>query len=64
MIVHQQRYNVDELFQLLVNEAICHGPPMRRDSWQLPEAFFDRFGFLLGPELERIRNKKWPSTAK
>ncbi|KAF8980812.1 hypothetical protein BGZ46_003678 [Entomortierella lignicola] len=60
MIVHQHRYNVDELFQLLIDGAICHGPPLKRDSWQLPDAFFDRFGFLLGLELERIRNKTWP----
>ncbi|KAG0353543.1 hypothetical protein BC939DRAFT_162090 [Gamsiella multidivaricata] len=60
MIVHQNRYSVDELFQVLIDGAICHGPPLRRDSWQLPEAFFERFGFLLGPELERIRNKTWP----
>ncbi|KAF9997263.1 hypothetical protein BGZ80_008456 [Entomortierella chlamydospora] len=60
MIVHQHRYDADELFKLLVNEAICHGPPLRKDSWQLPDSFFDRFGFLLGPELNRIRNKTWP----
>ncbi|KAI1315317.1 hypothetical protein EDD11_000978 [Mortierella claussenii] len=60
MIVHQHRYNADEVFQLLVNEAICHGSPLERNSWQLPEAFFDRFGFLLGLELDRIRNKAWP----
>ncbi|KAG0239003.1 hypothetical protein BGX31_003126 [Mortierella sp. GBA43] len=64
MIVHQHRYDADELFQLLISEAICHGSPMKRDNWQLPEAFFDRFGFLLGLELERIRNKKWPPKAK
>ncbi|KAF9350274.1 DNA-binding transcription factor yap1 [Mortierella sp. AD094] len=60
MIVHQHRYNADELFQLLIDEAICHGSPLRKDSWQLPDSFFDRFGFLLGPELDRIRNKTWP----
>ncbi|KAF9914080.1 hypothetical protein BX616_009014 [Lobosporangium transversale] len=60
MIVHQHRYDPDELFQLLIDGAICHGPPLHKDSWQLPEAFFERFGFLLGLELERIRNKKWP----
>ncbi|KAF9176628.1 hypothetical protein BGZ51_004976 [Haplosporangium sp. Z 767] len=60
MIVHQHRYNADEVFQLLLDEAICHGPPLNKASWQLPEAFFDRFGFLLGLELERIRNKSWP----
>ncbi|KAF9909882.1 DNA-binding transcription factor yap1 [Linnemannia zychae] len=60
MIVHQQRYNADELFQLLIDEAVCHGPPLHKDSWQLPEAFFDRFGFLLGLEFERIRRKMWP----
>ncbi|KAF9121730.1 DNA-binding transcription factor yap1 [Linnemannia schmuckeri] len=60
MIVHQQRYNADELFQLLIDEAVCHGPPLHKDSWQLPEAFFDRFGFLLGLEFDRIRRKMWP----
>ncbi|KAG0320310.1 hypothetical protein BGZ99_004587 [Dissophora globulifera] len=60
MIVHQHRYDVDELFELLINGAICHGSPLRRDSWQLPDEFFDRFGFLLGLEQERIRNKTWP----
>ncbi|KAF9439279.1 hypothetical protein BGZ76_006008 [Entomortierella beljakovae] len=60
MIVHQHRYDVDELFQLLISEAICHGPPLRKDSWELPEPFFEKFGFLLGPELDRIRNKTWP----
>ncbi|KAF9551295.1 DNA-binding transcription factor yap1 [Mortierella hygrophila] len=60
MIVHQQRYNADELFQLLIDEAVCHGPPLHKDSWQLPEAFFDRFGFLLGLEFDRIRHKMWP----
>ncbi|KAF9138553.1 DNA-binding transcription factor yap1 [Mortierella sp. GBA39] len=60
MIVHQQRYNADELFQLLIDEAVCHGPPLHKDSWQLPEAFFVRFGFLLGLEFDRIRHKMWP----
>ncbi|KAG0278022.1 DNA-binding transcription factor yap1 [Linnemannia gamsii] len=60
MIVHQQRYNADELFQLLIDEAVCHGPPLHKDSWQLPEAFFERFGFLLGLEFDRIHRKMWP----
>ncbi|KAF9953859.1 hypothetical protein BGZ70_000092, partial [Mortierella alpina] len=60
MIVHQHRYNADEVFQLLLDEAVCWGPPLHKDSWQLPDAFFDRFGFLLGIELERIRSKIYP----
>ncbi|KAF9948807.1 hypothetical protein BGZ72_009343 [Mortierella alpina] len=60
MIVHQHRYNADEVFQLLLDEAVCWGPPLNKDSWQLPDAFFDRFGFLLGIELERIRSKTYP----
>ncbi|KAF9271628.1 hypothetical protein BGZ68_003292 [Mortierella alpina] len=60
MIVHQHRYNADEVFQLLLDEAVCWGPPLHKDSWQLPDAFFDRFGFLLGIELERIRSKTYP----
>ncbi|KAG0054001.1 hypothetical protein BGZ83_012171 [Gryganskiella cystojenkinii] len=64
MIVHQHRYNVDEVFTLLTEQAICHGPPLDKDSWQLPDPFFDRFGFLLGIELDRIRNKTWPPPPK
>ncbi|KAG0204663.1 hypothetical protein BGX28_003451 [Mortierella sp. GBA30] len=60
MIVHQHRYNADEVFQLLLDQAVCWGEPLHKDSWQLPDAFFDRFGFLLGIELERIRNKTYP----
>ncbi|KAF9937405.1 hypothetical protein BGZ67_001301 [Mortierella alpina] len=60
MIVHQHRYSADEVFQLLLDEAVCWGPPLHKDSWQLPDAFFDRFGFLLGIELERIRSKTYP----
>ena len=64
MIVHQHRYNVDDVFALLTDQAICHGPPLDKDSWQLPDPFFERFGFLLGIELDRIRNKTWPPPKK
>ncbi|KAG0228201.1 hypothetical protein BGW41_003520 [Actinomortierella wolfii] len=60
MILHQNKYDIEELCQLLISEAICHGHPLDPHSWQLPEAFFDRFGFLMGAELMRHRNKVWP----
>ncbi|KAF9918547.1 hypothetical protein BX616_007990 [Lobosporangium transversale] len=63
MILHQNKYNIDELFQLLLDKAICHGPPMDVHSWELPDEFFDRFGFLMGLDMERIRRKVWPRKA-
>ncbi|KAG0259470.1 hypothetical protein DFQ27_004050 [Actinomortierella ambigua] len=60
MILHQNKYDIEELCHLLISEAICHGHPLDPHSWQLPEAFFDRFGFLMGAELMRHRNKVWP----
>ncbi|KAI1311563.1 hypothetical protein EDD11_003445 [Mortierella claussenii] len=60
MILHQNKYDLDALFQLLIDGAICHGPPMDVHSWELPDEFFDRFGFLMGQDMERIRRKIWP----
>ncbi|KAF9432601.1 hypothetical protein BGZ76_010573 [Entomortierella beljakovae] len=60
MILHQNKYNHDELFQLLIDKAICHGPPLDEHCWELPDEFFDRFGFLMGLDLERLRRKVWP----
>ncbi|KAG0297784.1 hypothetical protein BGZ98_000429, partial [Dissophora globulifera] len=60
MILHQGKYDMEELFQLLVNKAICHGHPLDLSSWELPDEFFDRFGFLMGMDMERIRRKVWP----
>ncbi|KAF9210060.1 hypothetical protein BGZ49_006817 [Haplosporangium sp. Z 27] len=58
MILHQNKYDHDKLFQLLVDKAICHGSPLDTHSWELPDEFFDRFGFLLGLDMERLRRKK------
>ncbi|KAK3824484.1 MAG: hypothetical protein J3R72DRAFT_458157 [Linnemannia gamsii] len=60
MILHQNKYDIEDLCQLLINEAICHGHPLDPHSWELPERFFDRYGFLLGQEMLRHRNKIWP----
>ncbi|KAF9951909.1 hypothetical protein BGZ72_006660 [Mortierella alpina] len=60
MILHQNKYDIEDLCQLLINGAICHGHPLDPHSWELPEVFFDRYGFLLGQEMLRHRNKIWP----
>ncbi|KAF9332630.1 hypothetical protein BGZ91_011627 [Linnemannia elongata] len=60
MILHQHKYNMDEVFQLLVDKAICHGSPLNPRDWELPEEFFERFGFLIGVDLENQRRKVWP----
>ncbi|KAG0248126.1 hypothetical protein BG011_000450 [Mortierella polycephala] len=60
MILHQKNFDIEDLCQLLINGAICHGHPLDPHSWELPEAFFDRYGFLLGEEMLRHRNKIWP----
>ncbi|KAK3808639.1 MAG: hypothetical protein J3Q66DRAFT_289058, partial [Benniella sp.] len=60
MILHQRRFNVDELCQLLLDGAKCHGHPLDPHSWELPDSFFDRFGFLLGEDMLRHRSKIWP----
>ncbi|KAG0321948.1 hypothetical protein BGZ99_003580 [Dissophora globulifera] len=60
MILHQKSFDVDAACQVLVNGAICHGHPLDPHSWELPEEFFDRYGFLLGEEMLRHRNKVWP----
>ncbi|KAF9430071.1 hypothetical protein BGZ94_008435 [Podila epigama] len=60
MILHQGDYDIEELCDLLIESAICHGHPLDPHSWELPEAFFDRFGYLLGQEMMRHRNKIWP----
>ncbi|KAG0203260.1 hypothetical protein BGX28_004401 [Mortierella sp. GBA30] len=60
MILHQNKFDIEDLCQLLINGAKCHGHPLDPHSWELPEVFFDRFGFLLGQEMLRHRNKIWP----
>lgn len=60
MILHQNKFDIEDLCQLLINEAICHGHPLDPHSWELPERFFDQYGFLLGQEMLRHRNKIWP----
>ncbi|KAF8929272.1 hypothetical protein BGZ58_009077 [Dissophora ornata] len=60
LILHRKKYNIDELSKVLINGAICHGHPLDPHSWELPEVFFDRYGFLLGEEMLRHRNKIWP----
>ncbi|KAG0346970.1 hypothetical protein BG004_000380 [Podila humilis] len=60
LILHQNRYDPDELFRLFVNKAISHGPPTNRSTWELPAEFFDKYGYLAGPERDRLRNKKFP----
>lgn len=60
MILHQHKYNIDEVFQLLIDKAICHGSPLNPSDWELPDEFFERFGFLIGLDLENQRRKVWP----
>ncbi|KAG0220999.1 hypothetical protein B0O80DRAFT_495514 [Mortierella sp. GBAus27b] len=60
MIVHQQEYNIEELCQLLLGGAICHGDPLDPHNWELPPAFFDRYGYLMGQELMKYKYKVWP----
>ncbi|KAF9170752.1 DNA-binding transcription factor yap1 [Mortierella sp. AD011] len=60
MIIHQNEYNVEELCQLLLGGAICHGHPLDPHNWELPRAFFDRYGYLMGAELMKYKNKVWP----
>jgi hypothetical protein len=60
MILHQNKYDLDELFQLLINKSVCHGHPLDVSNWELPDEFFDRFGFLIGLDMERLRRKVWP----
>ncbi|KAF9997838.1 hypothetical protein BGZ80_004310 [Entomortierella chlamydospora] len=60
LILHQKKLDLEDLCQLLINGARCHGHPLDPHSWELPEEFFDRYGFLLGEEMLRHRNKVWP----
>ncbi|KAF9349728.1 hypothetical protein BGX26_012003 [Mortierella sp. AD094] len=60
LILHQKKLDMEDLCQLLINGARCHGHPLDPHSWELPEEFFDRYGFLLGEEMLRHRNKVWP----
>ncbi|KAG0298120.1 hypothetical protein BGZ96_002612 [Linnemannia gamsii] len=60
MILHQHKYDIDEVFQLLIDKAICHGSPLHPSDWELPDEFFERFGFLIGIDLENQRRKVWP----
>ncbi|KAF9093545.1 hypothetical protein BGX27_001607 [Mortierella sp. AM989] len=60
LILHQKKLDLEELCQLLINGARCHGHPLDPHSWELPDEFFDRYGFLLGEEMLRHRNKVWP----
>ncbi|KAF9108986.1 hypothetical protein BGX27_008160 [Mortierella sp. AM989] len=60
MIIHQNEYNIEELCQLLLGGAICHGHPLDPHNWELPRTFFDRYGYLMGSELMKYKNKVWP----
>ncbi|KAF9920539.1 hypothetical protein FBU30_009612 [Linnemannia zychae] len=60
MIVHQNEYDIEDLCQLLIGGAICHGHPLDPHNWELPRAFFDRYGYLMGQELMKYKNKVWP----
>ncbi|KAG0309348.1 hypothetical protein BGZ99_000907 [Dissophora globulifera] len=60
MILHQHEYDIEELCQLLIGGAICHGHPLDPHNWELPPAFFDRYGYLMGQELMKYKNKVWP----
>ncbi|KAF8955237.1 hypothetical protein BGZ46_002689 [Entomortierella lignicola] len=60
LILHQKILDLEDLCQLLINGARCHGHPLDPHSWELPDEFFDRYGFLLGEEMLRHRNKIWP----
>ncbi|KAF9915173.1 hypothetical protein BX616_006745, partial [Lobosporangium transversale] len=60
MILHQKSFDVEDLCRVLINGARCHGHPLDPHSWELPEEFFNRYGFLLGEEMLRHRNKVWP----
>ncbi|KAF9327239.1 hypothetical protein BG006_009420 [Podila minutissima] len=60
MILHQHEYDIEDLCQLLIGGAICHGHPLDPHNWELPRAFFDRYGYLMGAELMRYKYKVWP----
>lgn len=60
MIIHQNQYDIEDLCQLLIGGAICHGHPLDPHNWELPHAFFDRYGYLMGEELMRYKYKVWP----
>ncbi|KAG0038967.1 hypothetical protein BGZ82_010170 [Podila clonocystis] len=60
MILHQSKYDTEELFQLIIHTSVCHGSPFNPSDWQMAPEFFDRYGYLAGKELERLRNKTWP----
>ncbi|KAF9929355.1 hypothetical protein FBU30_001621 [Linnemannia zychae] len=60
MILHQHKYDIEEVLQLLLDKAICHGDPLQPSHWELPEEFFERYGFLIGIDLENQRRKVWP----
>ncbi|KAF9407161.1 hypothetical protein BGZ94_002804 [Podila epigama] len=60
MILKQGKYDLDELFHLVVRDAICHGSPTDPSAWQMGDEFYDRFSFLAGTEVERLRKKVWP----
>ncbi|KAI9236068.1 MAG: hypothetical protein BYD32DRAFT_419633 [Podila humilis] len=60
MILHQHEYDIEDLCQLLIGGAICHGHPLDPHNWELPRAFFDRYGYLMGTELMRYKYKVWP----
>ncbi|KAF9932119.1 hypothetical protein BGZ65_004596 [Modicella reniformis] len=64
MILHQHQYNIEELCQLLLGGAICHGNPLDPHNWELPQAFFDRYGYLMGQELMKYKYKVWPKKSE
>ncbi|KAG0043260.1 hypothetical protein BGZ83_011652 [Gryganskiella cystojenkinii] len=60
MILHQDKYDVEEIFQIILDGAICHGPPLSVHSWQLPQEVYTKYPFLWGPDGERHLRKVWP----
>jgi len=60
MILHQDKYDVNEVFNIITSKANCHGPPLDPHSWELPEVMYTKFGFLFGQNGERHRRKVWP----
>ncbi|KAG0043261.1 hypothetical protein BGZ83_011653 [Gryganskiella cystojenkinii] len=61
LIVHQDKYDMDELFSLVQRETIIHGDnPFDLHCWQLPDSVFTKYPYLWGQDAERHRRKLWP----
>ncbi|ORX84062.1 hypothetical protein K493DRAFT_387591 [Basidiobolus meristosporus CBS 931.73] len=62
MIEQQGNYDLDELWDLFMTKAICHGDPQDPSAWELPDEFYTRFPMLVDPALkarERMRTAWW-----